>query len=359
MANKKLNYVKQSRIKAELDLCDYLLILGERSNGKSYASKNLIISECVNNKDTEFIYLRRYDLDTKDSLCVGYFGDVPVESLTGGQYTCIDVFRKGIYLANINEDTGKVERGRKIGTCHALSHAEHYKSLSFPKVKYIIYEEIISRDGRYLYNEPDAIQQYISTIYRNHKGKVIMIGNTISRICPYYRNWGLYNIKKQIMGTVDEYRFNNENGEDTKLRVYLTDSLNYNSGMFFGKIAKNITGGAYEVDTYPHLPKRVNEYQKIHEMVVEVNEFKFLMSLLEDKKNHDVFWYVEPKTSEIQKNTRVISNHFSTDPLYTASFALPINDMEARAFRLIKAGKICYSDDLCGTEFNNVLTEVR
>lgn len=358
MANKKLNYVKQSKVKAEVDRCDWLLMLGERSNGKSYSTKALLVQECYNNKDTEFVYLRRYDLDTKDSLCVGYFGDVPVESITKGAYTCIDVFRKGIYLANVDEETGKTVRGRKIGYCHALGHAEHYKSLAFPKVKYIVYEEIVSRDGRYLYNEPDALQQYISTIYRNHKGKVILIGNTISRICPYYRDWDL-KIARQKMGTVDEYIFHNDNGDDTVMHVYLTDSLNYNSGMFFGKAAENITKGAYEVDLWPHLPKDINSYQKIHQMVVQVDDFKFLLTLLEDKQLHDVFWFVEPKTTDIQKNTRVISNQFNTDPLYTNSFRYPINDSEARAFRLINAGKICYSDNLTGTEFNNLIVKVR
>ena len=359
MANKKLNYVKQSKVKKEIDQCEYLLMLGERSNGKSYSAKCLLVQECYNNKDTEFIYLRRYELDTKDSLCVGYFGDVPVESITNGEYTCIDVFRKGIYLANVDEDTCKIVRGRKIGHCQAIGPAEHYKSIAFPKVKYIVYEEIVSRDGRYLYNEPDALQQYISTIYRNHKGKVILIGNTISRICPYYRDWGLTGIARQKLGTVEEYIFHNDNGDDTKLRVYLTDSLNYNSGMFFGKAAENITKGAYEVDIYPHLPKEINSYQKIHQMVVQVDDFKFLLTLLEDKQCHDVFWFVEPKTTDIQKNTRVISNQFNTDPLYTSSFRYPINDSEAKAFRLINTGKICYSDNLTGTEFNNLVVRVR
>ena len=121
MANKKRQYVKQSDIKKNLNGCDFLLVLGERSNGKSYSSKNLIIKECYKN-NKEFIYLRRYDLDVKDSLCVGYFGDCPIETMTGGEYTCIDVWRKGIYLSTIDEN-GKVKHGQKIGYCHALSGA--------------------------------------------------------------------------------------------------------------------------------------------------------------------------------------------------------------------------------------------
>ena len=359
MSNKKLKYVKQSMIENILKDNDWLLLLGERSNGKSYAAKNLIIKKCIDDEDIEMIYLRRYDLDIKDSLCVGYFGDCPVESMTDGKYSCIDVYRKGIYLSNIDEN-GKIKHGRRIGYCHSLSGSEHYKSLAFPKVKYIIYEETISQDGRYLFNETNKLQQYVSTIFRNNnKGKIIMIGNRISRICPYYREWNL-KVHSQKLGTVDKYIFHNDNGDDTRLAVYMTDSLNFNSGLFFGNAANNITKGAYEVQEYPHLFKSIVKYKILYTFVLEYNEFKFLCQLLQDKeKCNDVFWFVQPKTTEIQENTRVISNQFSSDPLYTGSLRDALNDNERRVLDLFKRGKVCFSDNLTGTEFNTIITYMR
>lgn len=356
MANKKRQYVKQSDIKKYLKSCDYLLLLGERSNGKSYASKNLIIADCFKN-NKEFIYLRRYDLDTKDSLCVGYFGDCPIEEMTEGKYTCVDVWRKGIYLSNIDEN-GKVKHGQKIGYCHALNQAEHYKSLAFPEVNYIIYEEVVSQDGRYLFNEPSKLQQFISTIYRHRKGKVILIGNTISRICPYYNEWNL-KVAKQKLGTVENYVFHNDNGDDTKLSVYLTDSLNYNTGMFFGLPSKNITKGAYDVIECAHLPKSRHQYSTIYQIVIEYNEFKFLASFLQDKNDNQFCWFVEPKTSEIKANTRVISNKFSADPLYTSNLRQALNESEARIFKFFNKGSTCFSDNLTGTEFQNIIQFMR
>lgn len=356
MANKKRQYVKQSDIKKQLSGCDFLLVLGERSNGKSYSSKNLIIKECYKNKK-EFIYLRRYDLDVKDSLCVGYFGDCPIETMTGGEYTCVDVWRKGIYLSNIDEN-GKVKHGQKIGYCHALSGAEHYKSLAFPDVNYIIYEEVVSQDGRYLFSEPSKLQQYVSTIYRHRKGKVILIGNTISRICPYYNEWDL-KVAKQKLGTVEDYVFHNDNGDDTRLKVYLTDTLNYNTGMFFGLPAKNITKGAYDVTEQPHLPKPLTKYKTLYNVVVEYNEFKFLCTLFMDKENNDIVWYVQPKTTDIKAGTRVISNKFYTNPLCTRSFRNPLSATEQKIFNYIYTGKICFSDNLTGTEWNNIIISMR
>lgn len=365
--NKKKKYLSHKKVRSILKTCNWLVLMGERSCGKSYAAKSVVIEDAINiykvvensiANNSMFIYLRRYDLDTKDSLCVSYFADLPVENMTKGEYTCIDVFRKGIYLANTDPETGKVTRGKKIGFCHALSAAEHYKSLQFPNVDYIIYEEFISRNGQYLYEEPAALQQYVSTIFRDREnGKVILIGNTISRICPYFSDYGFDKILlKQKLGTVEYLTIHNDNGNDTTIAVYLTDSANYNTGMFFGKPAQNITKGGYEVSPQPRLPEPVQEYKCIYKFVLQYNNLSFMLQLMQHKtKSDNIVWYCQPKTTPIQKNTRVVSNIFSTDPYYTR-FLRGITQNEEKVFSMIRAGKICFSDDLCGTEFNNVLT---
>lgn len=347
MANKKKNYVSVDKIR-KINT-DYLLLLGERSNGKSYAVKSLILKECYKLK-REFIYLRRFDLDIKDSVSVHYFSDAPVYEITDGEYSCVDVYRKTIYFANVNED-GKIIRGQKIGYCHALSGAEHYKSLSFPKVDYIDYEEFISVDGHYLFNEPDKLQHYVSTIFRHKRSKVYLVGNTISRICPYYREWGLEKgLKNQKQGEVKMYKIG-----DTDIAVYLTDSLNYNSGMFFGNIANNITKGDYETLILPHLPKPKFRYKVLYTFVLEYNEFRFLCELLQDQEqSNNITWYIQPKTSDIQNKTRVISNIYNINPYYQTSFkGLTAN--EQQVIKLLFEEQVCYSDNLTGTEFLNIL----
>ena len=349
MGNKKKNYVSAKKVKSIQ--ADYILLLGERANGKSYCVKNILITECYK-RDIEFIYLRRYDLDVKDSVAVNYFADVPVYEITAGEYSCIDVFRKGIYFANVDEETGRTIRGKKIGHCHALSGAEHYKSLSFPKVEYIVYEEFISVDGHYLYQEAESkLQHYVSTIFRHRRGKVYLIGNTISRICPYMREWGLERgLRTQKQGEIKMYKIG-----DTTIAVYLTDSLNYNSGMFFGHVANNITKGDYETLILPHLPKPKYRYKTLYQFILQYDSFKFLCELLQDnEKANNITWYIQPKTSEIQKKTRVISNQYNIDPYYTTTFkGLTAN--EKQVIELLLNDQVCYSDNLTGTEFINIL----
>lgn len=355
MSNRlKPKYVSVKQIKNIK--ANYTILLGERSNGKSFACKSYAFQECYKNGH-EMIVLKRFDLEIKDSMIVNYFSDVPIQEITEGAYTCIDVFRKEIYLSNIDEKTQKVVHGKKIGYVHSLASDEHYKSLSFPKVRFILFEEIVSKDGRYLFNECDRLQHYISTIYRNNvtDGRVIMIGNTISRICPYYSEWQLDKIPRQKQGTVDYYIKHNDNGADTTIAVFLTDSLNINTGMFFGNSAKTITKGAYEVNSYPHLPESLHRYKILYQFVLEYENFKFLCQLLEHYEHSDqITWYIQPKTSDIKNNTRVFSNKYSLDPLYSTSFKMAY-ESEKRVISMLLNGQVCYSDNLTGTEFNNLL----
>lgn len=345
---KKIRYVDSKVI--EKIPADYIMVIGARNNGKSYAVKSLLLNDCYKN-DNEFIYLRRYSLDIKDSTCELYFADCPVSEITKGEYTTISVYRKQIFLANI-DDSGKVVRGKRIGYCHALSSAEHYKSLSYPKVKYIDFEEFISQDGQYLFQEAEyKLFHYVSTIFRSRKGKVFLIGNTLSRIVPYYREWGLQVVvKNQKQGEIRYIKH-----DDATLALYLTDSLNFNNGMFFGNASKTINEGAYEVKSCPHLPKPIFRYKVLYNLVVWYNEFKFLCQLLQDnEQSNNVFWFIQPKTTDIQPKTRVVTNHDIIDPYYSKSWN-DMTDMELSIINMMKKGRVCYSDNLTGTEFENIM----
>ena len=93
------NYVKAKTLKS-ID-ADIILILGERSNGKSFSVKECILKDAYKN-DIQFGYLRRYDEDTKDYLITEYFSDVIrnkngheyIKEWTNGEYSTIMAYRK-------------------------------------------------------------------------------------------------------------------------------------------------------------------------------------------------------------------------------------------------------------------------
>lgn len=366
---KKELYVKREtlqKIKAR-----YILVFGQRSNGKSFAVKEDVIKSYFE-KGEQFGYIRRYKEDCKQYMIEQYFADIICDSKgvnhllewSEGKYNAIVCRKSEILFAYIKED-GTVEVGEKFGNMFGLNWFSHYKSLAFPKIRKLVFEEFVT-DSVYLggingLSEPKILMNLVSTIFRDEKGTVYLIGNTISRISPYFKEWNLVNALKQKENTIEYYDYNyiDENGKakTEHLAVYMTHSKNTNSGMFFGNTAKAITSTVWETNEYPHLPSPKEEYDIIYTVVFEYDYSKFLMEFLKDKNNNYV-WFVTPKTSDIQPHSRVISNKPYIDNMVTSSF-IGLTDQEKFIFNFIKQDKICYSDNLTGTEFNQCYKQIR
>lgn len=331
----------------------YLILLGQRSNGKSYAVKERAVRNAYSD-DREFIYLRRYDEDIKDYNTELYFTDLNISEITNGEYDAITIYRKRIYFSNAahyTEDGEEVsaKRGRCIGYVQSLNKSERSKSLSFGKVDTIIYEEFIT-DASYLTDEVNRLANFVSTVFRERLGVVCLVGNTISRICPYFSEWQLTHINKQKKGSVDIYE--HDNGQSVvKIGVYLTDSLSSVSGMFFGRSAKMINKGEWQTGSYPKIEGSADDYTICYTVIYahDLNTYRLLL-LSGYPSALGVTWYVEPKTTEIKDGSRVISSRPVKGCLWTADFK-GLNQQEQDAFNLLAEGHVVYSDNLTASEF--------
>lgn len=347
----KQNYYSVKNILEEN--ADYNVLLGERSNGKSYSVKHQCLSDFINHK-WGFVYLRRYTVEIKNFMVMSYFNDVDVKKETNGKYDAIDVYRSEIFLCNIEND--KLVRKVKCGIVMALSTSTHYKSMSLLEFKNVIFEEFIT-DELYLDNEPAKLQQLISTIARREKIRVWLIGNTISRLCPYFNEWQLIHIPSQKQGTIDIYNMTtdqiDENGHVVivKIAVELCENSGNNSKMFFGVRSKSITSGTWETDIQPHIPYEYKECSKLYAFaVVKFNMF-YTCEVL--KHEREMFLFVHP-TNKI-KCKRIIQDDYVPNMLVTQKLLILTKGDEI-ATKLIRMNKICYSDNLTGTEFkSNVL----
>lgn len=118
------------------------LIVGEKSNGKSYQVKHkegvLYYMEnkpkiqdmnSLSVKDKEeilqdakkgyrFILLRRWQEDISNLWIEQYFQDVDVAKITDNKYNCITQYRKVLYFSNYSGETFKTTRGEKIRLCN-------------------------------------------------------------------------------------------------------------------------------------------------------------------------------------------------------------------------------------------------
>lgn len=338
--------------------CEYNLLLGERSNGKSYAVKHHCINDYLQN-NSKFIYLRRYTVETKNNMVEAYFNDVDVKKVTKGKYEVISVYRSSIYFGHYNEKNQLI-RDVEIGMVMALSISTHYKSMSLLEYKNIIFEEFITTSV-YLPNETSMLQQLVSTIARRNRIKVFLIGNTISRLCPYFNEWQLFNIPNQKQGTIEVYHMTtsqkNEDGTDVvvNIAVEICENSGNNSKMFFGTASHSIVNGSWESDEQPHIPYPFEECQLLYELAIKHHNMSYSCNVM--KHESELFLYIYPITKKI-KCTRVIQDGYDVSMFYTTKLiALTRGDKVVQT--LIKMGKICYSDNLTGTEFtNNILPNI-
>ena len=336
--------------------CNYLILYGMRSNGKSYAVKKYIIEEALNGRN--FVYLRRWSEDIKAASVAAYFDDMPFLEITGGKYAGIMAYQGYFYFYNPGEDDKPVREGPAIGRYCALNLYERYKSQVFKDVENIVFEEFLT-DRFYLGTnerpEPKLFMQFISTVARDRDIKVFMIGNSISRICPYFAEWGmLKNIMVQKPGTIDIYHLRGENGI-VNIAVENCAVVETRSRMFFGNAAKQIVNGEWDVDEVPKLLKPYEFYESLYELTVIADEFKYIMQLMFDNQTGGAFVYVYPNTKD-RKTMRTLSPEFHTDPFITRGFRHDIK-AECLMAECIRAGKICYSDNLTGTDFRQVMNK--
>lgn len=341
----------------------YIMLLGQRSNGKSYQVKHTALTAFVKgikdfeDKGTKFVYLRRWKDDIKKASVEKYFTDINVVKLTKGEADHIIAWGNSLYLGNYDED-GKEHRGRECGYYCALNERERYKSWVFDNCNLIIYEEFIT-DKIYLTDEPNALQQFVSTVIRNRNGHIFLIGNTLSRVCPYFGEWGLDKVLQMQIGSIDIYHVHGEQGT-IDIAVEMCGVMEAEQKMFFGTASKQIAKGEWDVQEVPHLPGKLEDYERVYKVLVKYNQFTFVIELLIEPEEGGAICFVYPRLKPNHKDdtTRTITNEFSNKPWISGRLDTS-KKPEYLINKCFMLGKVCYADNLTGSDFKNVNSQFR
>lgn len=333
--------------------CNWMILLGMRSNGKSYQVKKRALEKAYNGE--RFVYLRRWSEDIKTKDVAAYFDDAPVKDITNGEWLGVTAYQGYFYWYNVGENDKVFRSPEPIGRYCSLNQYERYKSQVFVNTTIIIYEEFIT-DKIYLGNlqtsEPKMLMQFVSTVARDENIEVFLVGNTISRVCPYFSEWSLKGTLDQKPGTIEIYHLKGENGI-VNIAVENCEALQRASKMFFGIASKQIISGEWDVNEVPKLLKPYQYYDMLYEIKLVYGDFKFCMQLMHDADTSGLFVYVYPFTGN-RKIQRVITNDFSTDPFVSNGLLRRIR-AECAIADCFLHDKVCYSDNLTGTDFKQVL----
>lgn len=146
-------------------------ILGNRGCGKTYFFKNWCIKDFLK-RGKEFVWVRRYKPEIK--LMTSFFNDVY------DRYPGVK-FRVDGNKAYIND--------KVAGYFIPLSVSASFKSVPFPNVNKIIFDEFIiaSRANKYIENEPAKFLDLFSTVARLRDDvRAFFIANSVSVSNPYF-----------------------------------------------------------------------------------------------------------------------------------------------------------------------------
>lgn len=361
-------------------------ILGERSNGKSYQvkhkkgiypwlydspnyhcsykDKNTVIEDIIKSKTRRFILLRRLREEIKTSEIVQYFQDIDVIKLTNGEYNYIDVYRSKVYLSKYDFETNKMTHGEMIGYIKALSSEQHYAGGSYLDVTDIIFEEIISRSVYLGKSEPAKLMNFFCTVDRKRgTTRLWLCGNTISRVCPYFEEWGIDKLIRDMkQGEIKTTWIPTGEIDDKGVPIEVLLAVEYckstgASSFVIGKHKEMLNTGAWQTDPQPHLPKSYSEYKVLFRIGFLYKSFKFIGEYLLDKESKDVVWFIYPYNRDFNNKTLIFSDIIKTSKYWQRDIYNPSikNKSIINLLQTFKECNIFYASDLCGTDFKQVI----
>ena len=360
------------------------LAFGERSNGKSYQvkhkkgvlprfeslfnyydsykDKGKIVKMAIE-EDAEFMLVRRWREEITPALVEKYFDDIDIEKISHGEYNMITVYRGEIYLSNWDNNKKKVIRGKKIGYVVALSTEQKYAGASLLKVKNIIFEEFMSR-SLYLPHEPAKLMNLYSTVDRKRGVvRLWLVGNTISKVCPYLTEWGiLEDIRHMKQGDIitkwlPTGDFDEEGHEiEVKLAIEYCESTG-SSSFVIGEHKEMLNKGDWQAERQPKLSKSINEYKKLFHMFFIYKGFKFIAYYIQDVETKITCWYIAPFTKEIKDKELVFSDIIRESPFYQTDVYSPLinNENVKILLRTFTESNIFYANDMTGTDFKQAI----
>lgn len=339
----------------------YNMIFGERSSGKTYAILKYGLENYVKT-GKQMAYLRRYQEDFKgkrgQQLFAALLANDEIRKLTKGEYTGVSYYASKWYLSYVDENTGKVIKDENP-FCFAfeLGAQEHDKSISFPNITTIFFDEFLSRTT-YLTDEFVLFCNVISTIVRHRDDvKIFMAGNTVNKYCPYFKEMGLTEIKTMQEGKIDVYTYGESN---LKVAVeYANPSKRGKpSDVYFA--FKNpklqmITGGKWEIGIYPHCPVKYTPNEIIFTYFIY-----FDGDLLQaDIIAHDDmrFTFIHRKTGAIKnpETDLIYSPEISARPNWVRRITKPRTEKEKKIAEFFVKEKVFYQSNDIGEIVMNYL----
>lgn len=362
---------------------DLAFVLGGRNLGKSFEiSAKLLMNAWDSKGKNGFGYIRRYSKEMTVTMVESYFGDKTefIKDLTGGEFDSVQCYRQYLYFAKKDPVTALTKRSSfAIGAIFALNTSTQYKSLQYPDIHSLLFEEVFAT--KYLADEGRLLLNLISTIKRDKEDFITyLVANTVSRVNPYTAEFCLNKLARQKPGTIETYKLMNGLTDDDGNDLYYLIAVEYlndeNTKKKINTIASTITNEWDEAKRYPVLNAALaKEFPTTYSSVLEYGEFRFLIQVKQVPINLQAYTldetgymelneekmevlYIEKKTTPVLPNTRLYTNLPIISPNVTRGFKCT-NNQDNIVHDLIVIGWAFFSDNLTGNEFMECYKKMR
>lgn len=343
----------------------YNIIFGERSNGKTYATLKYGIEQYFKN-GSQIAIIRRWQTDIRGNRASEMFkallSNNEVFKISKGKFQGIHYYAGKYYLCNY-DDNGKAIYSEHdvIAYPFSLSDTEHNKSISYPDIRTIIFDEFLTRQV-YLPDEFILFMNTISTIVRNRTDvKIFMLGNTVNKYSPYFEEMGLKNVKEQEQGTIDVYKYGNSK---LKVAVEYCKSIGKSKENSFYFAFDNpklemIKTGAWELDMYPHCPIKFKPKDILFIYFIEFGGELFQCEIV-NKDNH-MFTYIHEKTTPLKNDDKdlIYSLDYNSKMNYNRNIYKVHNEITKKIRSFFIMDKVYYQDNNVGNTISNYLKQCK
>lgn len=341
----------------------YNIIIGERSNGKTYSILKYGIEKFLENRG-QLAIIRRWKEDITgrraSDIFTALITDGTVKKLSKGEYEGIHYYAGKFYLCTYDNNRKALFNDNDcFAYCFALSDTEHNKSVSYPNIQTIFFDEFLTKN-LYLNDEFILFMNTVSTIVRQRDNvKIFMAGNTVNKFCPYFQEMGLKHITKMVQGDIDVYKYG-----DSRLIVAVEycNSLNKSKKSNFYFAFDNpklqmITSGKWELDLYPHIPCKYKKRDILFEFFILFDGNTIHGEIIQLKD--DIILYFHEKTTPIKENSVVFTLDENTSMYYNKSIYKPNFTAGVKIIWLLDHGKTFYQNNDIGNTVANYLKVAR
>ena len=345
----------------------YNIIIGERSNGKTYSVLQKIINDYAES-GKQAALLRRMQEDFIGKRGAGLFEPLidngEIELATAGQWTSVYYYASRWFLCKYEEDkkgnTERITDTQPFMYGFALSQMEHEKGTGYPNVKTIVFDEFITRMA-YLRDEFVLFMNTLSTIIRSRDDVTIfMLGNTVNKYCPYFDEMGLRHIKDMKQGEIDVYQLKHASGKVLKVAVEYCKPFEKGkkSDFYFAfdnQKLEMITTGVWEIDIYPHCPYKYKPKNILFTYFIEFD--RDLLQCEVVQVDNVSFTFIHRKTTPLKNpdTDLIFTTRYDARPNYRRKLTRPRLDIERKIAEYYATDKIFYQDNEVGEIVRNYL----